>query len=248
MKEGPGKQMPLIVAIDGPAGVGKSTVARQLAASLGVPVLDTGAMYRTVALEVLDRGVDPDDGAAVEKICAETELEMQLTPAGEIEVLLGGVPVGQRIRSPEVSAAASRVSIHPGVRERMVELQRRTAERSGAVLEGRDIGTVVFPHTPYKFFLTARQGVRAERRHRELIAAGKNADFAEVLADLEIRDERDESRATSPLRQDESYFVVDSSDIGTAEIVEKMVGQVRRRQVELTESPAASPADGSADG
>jgi cytidylate kinase len=227
------KEPALIVAIDGPAGVGKSTVARLLAKSLGVPVLDTGAMYRTVALEVLERGIDPDDGAAVEQVCAGIELEMQLTPAGEIEVLLGGVPVGRRIRTPEVSEAASRVSIHPGVRRRMVELQRRTADKTGAVLEGRDIGTVVFPHTPYKFFLTARQGVRAERRHRELVAAGKDVDFAEVLADLEERDERDESRANSPLRHDESYSVVDSSDLGPAEIVEKMVGQVRLRQAEL---------------
>jgi cytidylate kinase len=227
------KEPALIVAIDGPAGVGKSTVARLLAKSLGVPVLDTGAMYRTVALEVLERGIDPDDGAAVEEVCAGIELEMQLTPAGEIEVLLGGVPVGRRIRTPEVSEAASRVSIHPGVRQRMVELQRRTAEKSGAVLEGRDIGTVVFPRTPYKFFLTARQRVRAERRHRELVAAGKNVDFAEVLADLEERDERDESRANSPLRHDETYSVVDSSDIGPAEIAEKMVAEVRRRQADL---------------
>jgi cytidylate kinase len=227
------KEPALIVAIDGPAGVGKSTVARLLAKSLGVPVLDTGAMYRTVALEVLERGIDPDDGAAVEAVCAGIELEMQLTPAGEIEVLLAGVPVGRRIRTPEVSEAASRVSIHPGVRQRMVELQRRTAEKSGAVLEGRDIGTVVFPRTPYKFFLTARQRVRAERRHRELVAAGKNVDFAEVLADLEERDERDESRANSPLRHDETYSVVDSSDIGPAEIADKMVAEVRRRQADL---------------
>ena len=229
------RQPALIVAIDGPAGVGKSTVARLLAKSLGVPVLDTGAMYRTVALEVLERGIDPDDGAAVEEVCAGIDLEMQLTDAGEIEVLLAGVPVGRRIRTPEVSEAASRVSIHPGVRSRMVELQRRTAERTGAVLEGRDIGTVVFPHTPYKFFLTARQEVRAERRHRELLAAGKSVDFAEVLADLEERDDRDESRSHSPLRQDDTYAVVDSSDIGPPEIVERMVDLIRRRQAELAD-------------
>lgn len=223
----------LIVAIDGPAGVGKSTVARLLARRLGVPVLDTGAMYRTVALEVLRRGADPDDGAAVEEICAGIELEMRLEDDGEIEVLLAGEPVGQRIRTPEVSQAASRVSIHPRVRERMVDLQRRTAARQGAVLEGRDIGTVVFPHTPYKFFLTARPRVRAERRHRELLAAGKSIGLDEVLADQQARDERDESRATSPLRRDDTYTVVDSSEIGPAEIVEKIAERIRRRQAEL---------------
>ena len=219
----------LIVAIDGPAGVGKSTVARLLAQELEVPVLDTGAMYRTVALEVLGRGLDPDDGAAAEAVCAGIDLDMRLAADGRFEILLDGEPVGQRIRTPEVSEAASRVSTHPGVRARMVELQRRTAARKGAVLEGRDIGTVVFPHTPHKFFLTARPEVRAARRHRELAAAGKEVAFAEVLADLETRDERDESRATSPLRQDETYTVVDTSDLAPAEIVARMAAIIRER-------------------
>lgn len=227
------KAIPLLVAIDGPAGVGKSTVARLLAKRLRVPVLDTGAMYRAVALEVLQRGVDPDDGAAVERICATIDLEMRLGAEGEIEVLLDGISLGPRIRTPEVSEAASRVSTHIGVRERMVELQRRTAERTGAVIEGRDIGTVVFPNTPYKFFLSARQRVRAERRHRELVAAGKGTPFEEVLAELKARDERDQSRAESPLRSDESYFEVDSSDLKPPEIVERMVSEIRRRQAEL---------------
>lgn len=230
--------LPLIVAIDGPAGVGKSTVARLLAGELGVPVLDTGAMYRTVALEALRRGADPDDRAAVEKIAHEIDLEMELGAAGQIEILLGGEPVGSRIRTPEVSEAASRVSTHPAVRERMVELQRKTAERTGAVLEGRDIGTVVFPHTPYKFFLTARQEVRARRRHRELEATGKDVPFEELLADLQRRDERDQSRATSPLRQDDSYMVVDSSELAPHEIVAEMAGLVRRRQADLAAASA----------
>lgn len=237
------KAIPLIVAIDGPAGVGKSTVARLLAKRLRVPVLDTGAMYRAVALEVLQRGVDPEDGGAVERICGTIDLEMRQAAEGEIEVMLDGIPVGQRIRTLEVAEAASRVSQHPGVREKMVELQRRTAERTGAVIEGRDIGTVVFPNTPYKFFLTARQRVRAERRHRELVAAGKGTPFEEVLTELKNRDERDQGRAESPLRSDETYFEVDSSDLKPAEIVERMISQIRRQQAELELEPSA-PAEG----
>lgn len=229
---------PLIVAIDGPAGVGKSTVARLLARELGVPVLDTGAMYRTVALEALRRGVDPDDGAATARLSREIDLEMRLTGAGDIEILLGGEPVGQLIRTPEVSEAASRVSTHPPVRERMVELQRETAARTGAVLEGRDIGTVVFPQTPYKFFLTARPEVRARRRHQELMAGGKDVSFGAVLEDLQRRDERDQGRVASPLRRDDTYLVVDSSDKPPVAVVAEMAELVRRRQAELAESPA----------
>lgn len=219
----------LIVAIDGPAGVGKSTVARRLAQRLGVPMLDTGAMYRAVALEVLDRGLDPDDVTAAEAVGAEIDLDVQLGPDGTIEIFSGGRPVGQRIRTPEISAAASRVSRHRGVRRRLVELQRQIAARLGAVVEGRDIGSVVFPDTPHKFFLTARPEVRAERRWRELTAAGKVVTLEQVLAGMRERDERDQSREESPLRLDDSYQIVDTSDIAIDEAIDRMASAVAAR-------------------
>ncbi|MDA8018430.1 MAG: (d)CMP kinase [Thermoanaerobaculia bacterium] len=228
-----------IVAIDGPAGVGKSTVAQQLAKRLRLPMIDTGAMYRTVALKALLTDTDPDDGEAVSKIAESIELELRADPEGGVEVYLDGEAVGQRIRTPEVSEAASRVSVHSGVRRCMVELQRRAALRSGGVLEGRDIGTVVFPETPFKFFLTARAQVRAERRHRDLVAAGRGTSVDDVLKEILQRDRRDSERSDSPLRLDESYFEIDSSDLKPPEIVERMVGTIRRRQQELAD-PAES--------
>ncbi len=224
----------LIVAIDGTSGVGKSTVARQLAARLGVPVLDTGATYRAVALEVLEHGVDLEDRVAVLEAAAQAELELRPTADGGFDVLLGAHPVGQRIRTQEVSDATSKISVHPEIRQRLVEVQRQTAARYGAVVEGRDIGSVVFPHTPHKFFLHARPEVRAERRHAELLAAGQAASLGDVLHDIEARDARDSGREVSPLVCDESYHPIDTSDLSVAEIVEQMateidLGRERRR-------------------
>lgn len=221
---------PVIVAIDGPSGVGKSTVAKALAKRLRLPMLNTGSMYRAVALQAGEDGVDPSDGKSMRKLVRDIDLELRNDGEGGVEVLLRGEPVGQRIRSPEIGNAASKVSSHSSVRKRMVELQRIYANRGGAVLEGRDIGTVVFPDTPFKFYLDARADVRAERRHRELVAAGRGTTVEEVLKDLAERDERDKSRDDSPLKQDESHFEIDSSDLLPAEIVERMVGVIRRHQ------------------
>ena len=217
---------PRIVAIDGPSGVGKSTVAQLLAARLGLPVLDTGAMYRAVALQVLLSGVNPDDAAAVAAVADLADVDVRAGEAGEAVIHLDGEPVGERIRTPEVSDATSRVSACSPVRRRMVELQRRAAGHAGAVIEGRDIGTVVFPSTPFKFFLTARPEVRAERRYRELVAKGTATTVEEVLRDQERRDERDASRSDSPLVCDESYEIVDTSDLGIASVVDQMARSV----------------------
>ncbi len=213
----------LIVAIDGPSGVGKSTVASLLAERLGVPVLDTGAMYRAVALKVLLSGVEPYRRDKVVAIARAADVEVTVTAEGAVEVCLDGEPVGERIRTPEVSDVTSQISAYTEVRRRMVELQRRASRRTSAVVEGRDIGTVVFPGTPYKFFLTASAEVRAGRRHRELEGRGEEVDAEEVLRDLVRRDQRDSSRADSPLRYDESYTVIDTSELSAEEVVERMV-------------------------
>lgn len=212
---------PRIVAIDGPSGVGKSTAARLLAARLGLPMLDTGAMYRAVALEVLRRGVDPGDREAVVRVAEEAPVET-VARRRRIEVRLAGEDVEPLIRTPEVSEVTSKISTYPEVRRRLVELQRRAAAKAGAVVEGRDIGTVVFPDAPYKFFLEARSDVRAGRRHRDLAgAAGPTVE--EVRQDLERRDARDRARQASPLAYDPSYELIDTSDLSPSEVVEKML-------------------------
>jgi cytidylate kinase len=224
-----GEKSPIVIAIDGPSGVGKSTAARCLAKRLGVPFLDTGAMYRAIALRVLERGVDPADRAQAEPVAAEADIALRQRPDGSFEVLLDGAPVEPAIRAPHVGEAASAVAAHPAVRRRLVELQRATASRFGGVLEGRDIGTRVFPETPYKFFLDARPDVRAERRRAELLAAGRQVTADEVRAELAARDRRDTSRADSPLTRDASYTFVDASDLCIDEVVERLAAVVTGR-------------------
>ncbi len=218
---------PLIVAIDGPAGVGKSTIAHQLANRLGVPYLDTGAMYRAVGLKVLASGIEPEDRAAVLAAAAAIELDLRPDPNhGGLEVWLDGQPVGKRIRSPEVGEATSKISTYREIRQRLVALQRLTAERFGAVLEGRDIGTVVFPDTPHKFFLDAQPEVRLERRLAQLSQAGIAVSAEQVADDLERRDERDRGRESSPLILDESYVLVDTSELTPLQVVERMMATI----------------------
>ena len=218
-----------IVAIDGPSGGGKTTVARRLAERLGLPVLDTGAMYRAAALKVLESGVDPDDRDAVVAVLESTDVDLRPAAGGALEVILDGRPVGERIRTPEVTAATSRVSAYPAVRRRQVALQRRVAARRGAVVEGRDIGTVVFADTPHKFFLQARPEVRAGRRFRELAAAGAAVRRERVLAEILDRDRRDSGRRDSPLTCDDSYTVIDTDELSPDEIVERMARSVLGR-------------------
>jgi len=219
---------PFVVAIDGPSGVGKSTAARRLAARLGVPYLDTGAMYRAVALAVLDAGADPADEAAVVRIAAAADLSLAGGEDGSFSVLLDGRPVEPRIRAPRVGEAASRVSTYPRVRQRLVALQRASARAFGAVMEGRDIGTVVFPDTPHKIFLTASPGVRARRRHEQLLQMGKEISLAEVRRELDERDDRDTGRAASPLKLDGSYVEIDTSQRQVDEVVARMEEVVRQ--------------------
>jgi len=220
---------PLIVAIDGPSGVGKSTAARRLAQRLGVPFLDTGAMYRAVALKVLESGVDPLDREKAVAIAGEADVRLGHREDGSFEVLLEGEPVEPRIRAPEVGEATSTISTYPEVRQRMVRLQREAAGQFGAVLEGRDIGTRVFPETPYKFFLDARSDVRFQRRFDELSAAGRAITFDQVVDEITRRDLRDTSRIDSPLTRDSSYTFIDSSELSIDEVVERMAGEIAER-------------------
>ncbi len=217
----------LIVAIDGPSGVGKSTVARQLAERLGVPYLDTGAMYRAIGLKALMEGVDPAARENMARLVSQTDLRLEQGPDGTFQVFLDGENVEERIRSEEVAAAASAVATHPEVRSRLVALQQSCAAEVGGVLEGRDIGTKVFPEAPFKFFLDALPEVRFQRRFLQLKEKGSPLSFEQVVEEVEERDFRDRTRQDSPLTCDSSYFSVDASERSAEEIVEEMHRMVR---------------------
>lgn len=219
----------LVVAIDGPSGVGKSTTARLLAERLGVPVLDTGAMYRAAALHVLRNGVSPNAGAAAVQLAVAAPVSVRQTPAGQLEILLDGESVEPAIRTPEVSDATSRLSTEEAVRVRMVELQRSSANLAGAVVEGRDIGTVVFPDTPHKFFLDADPEIRATRRHHQLNSSGSGKDLESLRGELEQRDARDSGRQVAPLRCDSSYVRIDTSRLSIDQVVEEMLASIQSR-------------------
>jgi CMP/dCMP kinase len=213
---------PIVVAIDGPAGAGKSSVARRLAGRLGVPYLDTGAMYRAIGLAVLDAGLDPADRSAVEALAAAVDVALERRGDGRFEVLLDGAAVEDRIRTQAVGEAASAIAAHPGVRRVLVARQQDAARRFGGVLEGRDIGTHVFPDTPYKFFLDANAEVRSRRRFEQLAATGRTAAYEQVAEELARRDHRDRSRDDSPLTCDSTYTVLDATDLSIDEVVEVM--------------------------
>jgi CMP/dCMP kinase len=219
---------PLIVAIDGPAGVGKSSVARRLAQRLGVPYVDTGAMYRALALKALRLELDPRDAAAMTQLGENTRIDHRLEPDGTFVVTLDGEALGAALRTPEVGEAASRVARHSGVRARLVALQRACGRDRGAVMEGRDIGTVVFPDTPHKFFLTADPSVRHQRRLRQLEGSGRPASATAVVDEINRRDARDRERSESPLTHDESYTVIDTSSQSIDEVVDGMARLIRR--------------------
>jgi cytidylate kinase len=220
---------PFIVAIDGPAGAGKSTAARRVASRLGFAMVDTGAIYRTVALAATRRGIALDDDAALAALLPELEIHFSPSPGGGQRVLLGADDVSVEIRTPPISLGASKVSARPVVRAGLLDLQRRLAcapENRGAVLEGRDIGTVVFPDADAKFFLTASDEERARRRHAELGAKGDPSSYDEVLADQRRRDKDDSERAIAPLRPAEDARIVDTSGMPLEAVVDALVTEV----------------------
>ena len=204
------------VAIDGPAGAGKSTLARRLAAEMGYIYVDTGAMFRTIGLYALRAGKDPKDNAAVNALLPEIELHFAFID-GEQHIYLKEEDVSTAIRTEQVGMAASAVGANPAVRAFLLEMQRDMAKTQNILMDGRDIGTVVLPNATVKIFLTASAEARAERRAKELAEKGQPADFATVLADIQLRDYQDSHRAVAPLKQAEDAILVDTSSIGLQE-------------------------------
>jgi cytidylate kinase len=217
------------IAVDGPAGTGKSSVSRGLARALGARYLDTGAMYRIVTLAVLRAGVDPADASAVADVARDTVLSVGYDP-DEDKAYLGSEDVSREIRGEAVTRAVSAVSAVPAVRARLVELQRELASGPGSVVvEGRDIGTVVLPDADLKIYLTASAEERARRRNAQNVAAGLPDDYETVLADVRRRDHLDSTRPTSPLRAAEDAVVVDTSDMTQEQVVEHLTRLVAER-------------------
>ncbi len=226
---------PFIVAIDGPAGAGKSTASRQVAARLGFAMVDTGAIYRAVALAATRRGVALDDDAGLAGVLPAVDVRFAppAAPGHAQRVLLGDEDVSVLIRTPAMSLGASKVSARPVVRAGLLELQRRLAlapANAGAVLEGRDIGTVVFPDADVKFFLTASAEERARRRHAELRAKGDPQSFEEVLQDQLRRDRDDSQRAVAPLRPADDAIVIHTTGIPLGDVVDRIVREVGGRR------------------
>jgi CMP/dCMP kinase len=216
----------MIVAIDGPAGAGKSTVARAVADALGVGYLDTGSMYRALTLVALRTGVPVHDGAALADLARQHPVALENGPAG-VRVMIRGDDVTMAIREADVTGAVSEVAAHPDVRHEMVDRQRQIMAQGDWVCDGRDIGSVVFPGAEVKVFLTASVDERARRRHAELVARGEDVDLRAIRDDVERRDLADSSRAASPLVVADGATVVDTTGMGIDEVVARIAGMAR---------------------
>jgi len=222
----------LTVAIDGPSGAGKSTVAKSLARQLGYSYIDTGAMYRTVALKAKVNGISTEDDDALYHWVSSIDMTF-VTEGEETHILCSGENITEAIRSPEVSRLASDISKKKGVREALVERQRALGRGGGVVLEGRDIGTVVFPNADVKFYLDARTEERARRRFKELVEKGIDADLEGTLEEMIQRDHNDTRRALAPLKKADDALLIDSTDKSAEEVAEEMARIVKERMREL---------------
>lgn len=213
------------IAIDGPAGAGKSTIAKLIASEKGYIYLDTGAMYRALAVYALKNGVDPLDEKAVDKLVVGVDMDIKYID-GIQHIIVCGEDVTSQIRENHVSKAASDISAHPSVRIKLVELQREFAKTHDVVLDGRDIGTFVLPDTPYKFYLTASAEVRAERRVKDLAERGQTVDFKTVLEEIKQRDYNDSHRQFAPLRQADDAVFIDSSEMSIGEVKDFILSKI----------------------
>ena len=222
----------LIIAIDGPSGAGKSTLAKKLAEQLGFIYLDTGAMYRALALKILRQGVDLADDQKLAELVNTTAVDLQCDRA-ELKVLLDEKNVASEIRTPAVSQMASKASALKIVRDRMLDLQRRLGQRGSVVAEGRDIGTVVFADGQGKMFLSASAAERARRRWAELRAAGQPVDLDMTLREIEERDKRDSERTLAPLQKAQDALVIDSSNSTADEVAARVLAEIRMKQNEI---------------
>lgn len=210
------------VAIDGPSGAGKSTIAKAVAKNLGIDYVDTGAMYRAVGYKATKLGVAPEDHEALKELLEHTDIDF-----ADGTILLDGAAVDDKIRTPEISKAASLYSALPEVREKLVEIQRGMGTRKSVIMDGRDIGTNVFRDAEYKIFLTASAEERAERRFEELTAKGQKVRLDEVLQDIEKRDHDDMTRALNPLRKAEDAVEIDTTGLSIDEVIERVLKEIK---------------------
>ena len=217
------------VAIDGPAGAGKSTIARRDAAELGYLYVDTGAIYRTVGYHMSLMGVGPKDSDGIRRCIDDVNIEIRYGDDGLQHMILNGADVTDKIRTPEMSIMASGVATQSCVRDYLLEMQRSLAETHNVVMDGRDIGTVVLPNARVKIYLTASAGVRAERRCRELLQRGETVEYADVYTDIVKRDEQDMNRAIAPLRCADDAEVVDSSAMSIDQVVAEIKAIIRKK-------------------
>lgn len=216
--------MSYVIAIDGPGGAGKSTIARLVAAKLGITYVDTGAMYRAAAVFLNRRKIDKDDDKSIEKAVSD----MDITFSNE-RVLLNGEDVSKKIRENDVSKMASEYSANPAVRDKLTALQRQMGKTVSLVMDGRDIGSNVFKDAKYKFYLTASPEIRAERRYKELKERGEDIEFSKILEDIKTRDDRDMNRKLNPLKIADGAVLVDSTDINIDGVVEEILSNIEER-------------------
>ena len=221
------------IAIDGPAGAGKSTIARAIAERIGFIYVDTGAMYRAIALYFLRKGVDGNDREAVAAGCPDIRVTLEYDSEGRQQVMLNGENVSGSIRTPEVSRMASITSAIPEVRASLLQLQRDLAASANVLMDGRDIGTHVLPDATLKIYLTASADVRAKRRYDELVEAGRSCNYEQIREDIILRDKQDMEREIAPLKKAEDAVLVDSSDMTVEEVIEAVIREfeaVKKRQ------------------